>query len=153
MAESTSSRATYQIPIGAVLSFWTGFVLSTLLIAALAAYALLLGARVQAGLLVLAWALIFFGVALPSLLATRRVDVHANRLVAVTTLGLRRSVEWQEIARTRERPADRIWRGYAVLDLLDRDGRVCLRINSRLAGYDRLLEEIRRHVEPSRTGG
>lgn len=140
------SHAIYRIPVGAVLSFWTGSLLTTLMFGAMIAYLISHHAFIQAGVATLAWAMLFVVVMLPSLTIVRRADVTPAGLITTTTLGFRRSVAWEDVASLREREPNRLYRSYALLELLDRGGTVRARLNSRLENYSQLRTSIERHV-------
>lgn len=116
---------------------------------AVIAYLISHHAYIQAGVAGLAWAMLFVVVMLPSLMIVRRVDITPESLTATTTLGFRRSVLWDEIARLRHREPNELYRGYALLDLMDRHGRVRARLNSRLENFAELKALIERRVPPA----
>lgn len=131
-----------RMPIGALLAFWTGAVLSTLILAAFTWYAWLMGASASALVVALTWCGFFAAVIVPSLRTVRRVELYPDEVVALTTLGLRRSVQWQDIALVRNPPTSLLRGPRVTAELVDRTGRVRIRLTSQLEDYDRLIASI-----------
>ncbi len=135
-----------RLPIGAVLAFWTGAVLSTLIFAVFTWYAMLMRASGSALVVALIWCGFFAAVIVPSLRTVRRVELHADQVVAQTTLGLRRSVRWNDTASVRTPPPGLLRGPRLTAELVDRTGKTRIRLTSQLDHYDQLVASIEERI-------